>query len=240
MKNKIIQVFYNENGYPFKDKERTVPFPVSGASFVGSSNVTKIRFYFDEIGTENDTWVATSKLPNGRLGSEILEVDHDDELNENFATLSLSSFYTQFKGDIFIGLQGYEGGVNLTYNSTTGLYEVSGTPTIQACQPIKMSVAYSPMFNGSGNQEQNITQQALLALIGTKLDENSPNIIRVVPTIEGLDLTDFDDDQIFYNQLDKKFYQLEDGELVDYTIFNPGDTFVMAESTDYVIPIEDR
>lgn len=240
MKNKIIQVFYNENGEPFKDQDRTVPFPTSGASFVGSSNVTKIRFYFDEIGTANDTWVAVSKLPNGRIGSEVLECDHDDELNENFATLSLSSYYTQFKGDILISIQGYEGGVNLTFNSETGLYEINGTPTIQVSAPIKMSINYSPMFVGSGNQEQNITLQALLALVGTKLDENSPNIIRVVPTIVGLDLSDFDNGQIFFNQLDKRFYQLDDGSLIDYTIFNPGDTFVMAESTDYVIPIEDR
>lgn len=235
MKNKIIKVFYGEDGYPYKDQARTVPFPLMGNSFIGSSNVTKIYFYFGEIGDETDSWVAVSKLPNGRIGSEILDVENDDELNEKYAVLSLSSYYCQYKGDVTISLQGYEGGVTMTYNQETGLYEVSGTPTIQACAPIQFSIYYSPYFV-SGNQSQNVTMQQLLALIGTKMDDNTPNIIRVVPTTDNLDISEFDEGQIFYSQATRLFYQKESNVLVDYVIFDPGATFVTVESTDYVIP----
>ena len=239
MKNKIIKVFYGEDGYPYKDQARTVPFPLMGNSFVGSSNVTKLYFYFGELGDETDSWVAVSKLPNGKIGSEILETEFDEELNEHCAVLSLSSYYCQLKGNVTISLQGYEGGVTMTYNQETGLYEVSGTPTIQGCAPIQFAVYYSPNFV-SDNLSQNVTMQQLLALIGTKLDDNSSHIIRVVPTTEGLDISEFDDGQIFYSQATKLFYQKDGNQLADYVIFDPGDTFVTVESTPYVIPPEDR
>lgn len=239
MKEKIIKVFYGEDCYPYKDKERTVPYPLMGNSFVGSSNCTKIYFYFDQLGDETDSWIAVSKLPNGKIGSEILDIDYDEELQEHYAVLSLSSYYCQYKGDVSIALQGYEGGVTMTYNQETGLYEVSGTPTIQGCAPINFAVYYSPYFQ-SANQSQNVTMQQLLALIGTKMDDNSSHIIRVVPTTAELDISEFDEGQIFYSQSTKQFYQKVENTLVDYVIFNPGDTFVSVEGTDYVIPPGDR
>ena len=50
METKIIQVFYDKDGYPFKDAERTVRFPIIGSGFQGASNTTKIRFYYGELG----------------------------------------------------------------------------------------------------------------------------------------------------------------------------------------------
>lgn len=239
MKTKIIQVFYGDDYLPYKDKARTVPFPITGNTFLGSSNATKVQFYFDKIGTESDTWVALSKLPNGKIGSEILSIDFDDTNNEYFAILSLSAYYTQYKGDVLISLQGYEGGVTAEFNEEDELYEITGSPAIQSTQPIRLSVNYSPYFMGDGS-EQNVTLQGMLALFGTKLNEYSPNIIRVVSTFDGLDLTDFANGQVFYNTTDKKFYQLQDNEIVLYEIFNPNDTFVTVEDEPYVIPPEDR
>lgn len=164
MKTKVLQVFYNENGLPFKDQERTVHFPVIGSGFMGASNTTQIKFYFKEIGDDAVKYVAVSKLPNGKVGSKVLENYFDSELNEPYALLELDSYYTQYKGDLFISLQGYQGGVQVTYDEDTELYEIEGTPTIQATGSIKFTNNYATQFVGSG-EEQNITLQQLLAII---------------------------------------------------------------------------
>ena len=61
MKTKVLQVFYNENGLPFKDQGRTVHFPIIGSGFMGASNTTQIKFYFKEIGDDAVKYVAVSK-----------------------------------------------------------------------------------------------------------------------------------------------------------------------------------
>lgn len=164
MKTKVLQVFYNENGLPFKDQERTVHFPVIGSGFMGASNTTQIKFYFKEIGDDAVKYVAVSKLPNGKVGSKVLENYYDSELDEPYALLELDSYYTQYKGDLFISLQGYQGGVQVNYDEDTELYEIEGTPTIQATGSIKFTNNYATQFVGSG-EEQNITLQQLLAII---------------------------------------------------------------------------
>lgn len=164
MKTKVLQVFYNENGLPFKDQERTVHFPIVGSGFMGASNTTQIKFYFKEIGNDAVKYVAVSKLPNGEVGSKVLENYYDSQLDEPYALLELDSYYTQYKGDLFISLQGYQGGVQVTYNEDTELYEIEGTPTIQATGSIKFTNNYATQFVGSG-EEQNVTLQQLLAII---------------------------------------------------------------------------
>ena len=164
MKTKVLQVFYGADNLPYKDQERTVHFPVIGSGFMGASNTTQIKFYFKEIGDDAVKYVAVSKLPNGKVGSKVLENYFDSELNEPYALLELDSYYTQYKGDLFISLQGYQGGVQVNYNEDTELYEIEGTPTIQATGSIKFTNNYATQFVGSG-EEQNITLQQLLAII---------------------------------------------------------------------------
>ena len=169
MKIKILQVFYDENGLPFKDKERAVHYPIAQGTFMGSSNTTQIRFYYDRMLEEGETtFVAVSKLPNGKIGSKILESHFDSELNENYALLDLSTYYTQYKGDLFISLQGYEGGVRVEEDEN-GIYQIYGTPTIQATGSIRLAINYATQFIGSGETE-NITLQRVLAELATKLD----------------------------------------------------------------------
>lgn len=168
MEIKILQVFYDKNGLPYKDKERAVHYPITSGTFLGASNTTQIRFYYDQLDELNEsTFVAVSKLPNGRIGSEILESEYDSELQENYAVLNLSQFYTQYKGDVYISLQGYEGGVRVEQDEN-GIYSILGTPTIQATGSIRMYVAYAPTFIGSG-QTENVTLQRILAELSTKL-----------------------------------------------------------------------
>lgn len=168
MEIKILQVFYDKNGLPYKDKERTVHYPITSGTFLGASNTTQIRFYYDKLDELNEsTFVAISKLPNGKIGSEILESEYDSELQENYAVLNLSQFYTQYKGDVFISLQGYQGGVRVEQDED-GIYQIYGTPTIQTTGSIKLSIAYAPTFIGSG-QTENVTLQRVLAELSTKL-----------------------------------------------------------------------
>ena len=83
MEIKILQVFYGKDGLPYKDKDRQVHFPITGTGFLGASNTTKIKFYYDELDNlDETTWVAVSKLPNGKVGSRVLESYLDEELNK--------------------------------------------------------------------------------------------------------------------------------------------------------------
>lgn len=171
MEIKILQVFLGADGLPYKDQERTIHFPIVGSGFQGASNTTKIRFYYDELVEEDDTetaWVACAKLPNGKIGSKVLETDYDSTLGEHYALLELDSFYFQYKGDVYISLQGYQGGVQVSYNEETELYTIYGTPTIAATGSIKLSVNYATQFVGSG-ETSNVNFQRILADLGTKL-----------------------------------------------------------------------
>ena len=169
MEIKILQVFYGKDGLPYKDKDRQVHFPIAGTGFIGASNTTQIKFYYKELDNlDETTWVAVSKLPNGKVGSRVLESYTDSELNEHYALLELDSYYTQYKGDVFISLQGYQGGVNVDYDEENSQYEIHGTPTIAATGSIKFTINYANQFIGSGETD-NVNFQRILAELGTKL-----------------------------------------------------------------------
>ena len=168
MEIKILQVFYGRDGLPYKDVERKVHFPIVGSGFQGASLTTEIRFYFGQLGDSGTTWVATAKLPNGVLGSKILPVDYDSEVGEYYALLEMSAFYFQYKGDLFLTLQGYDGGIDYSYDSESELYTINGTPVIQSTGSVKLAINYATQFVGSG-QTENTTIQNILALVGTKV-----------------------------------------------------------------------
>ena len=93
MTEKVLLVFFGVDCLPYKDQERSVHFPVIGNAFLGASDTTKVRFYFDRIGNSNTTWVAVAKLPNGKQGSKVLSVSEDTTLGENYAELSLDNWF---------------------------------------------------------------------------------------------------------------------------------------------------
>lgn len=190
MEIKILQVFLGADGLPYKDQQRTVHFPIIGSGFQGASNTTKIRFYYDELVEEDDTetaWVACAKLPNGKIGSKVLETDYDSTLGEHYALLELDSFYFQYKGDVYISLQGYQGGVQVDYDEETELYTIYGTPTIAATGSIKLSVNYATQFIGSG-ETSNVNFQRILADLGTKLGIRATSVfVEELPTVGNTD-----------------------------------------------------
>ena len=169
MQKKIMNVFYGNDCLPYKDVERTVHFPIVGTGFTGASDTTEIRFYVDRIGGVYTTkWVANTKLPNGKKGYKLLDQNRDSTLGENYVSLSLTQFYTQVRGDVYISLQGYDGGVQLSQDEDDN-YIVVGTPTIQATGSIKITMQYAVNILPSDIQEY-ISLDDILAYITCKAD----------------------------------------------------------------------
>lgn len=211
MLSKVMKVFYGTDLLPYKDKELQVHYPIVGQSFQGASQTTEIHFYIDNIGGIDFTWVALSKLPNGKIGSKVLESHLDTTLNEHYVVLSLSSFYTQYKGDLYISLQGYDGGVQVEYDNETEIYTIVGTPVIQATGSIKLSINYAVQIVGSDEVDE-ITLQELLAAIGSKLNKDSGVYLKVVPiNIINTD-SSYDDylkiNDIVFDKTSYKFYRI--------------------------------
>lgn len=204
MESKVLRVFYGNDCLPYKDSNRSVHFPIVGNAFQGANNSTEIRFYYGRIGGDDTTWVAVTKLPNGKIGSKVLTSHLDSELNEYYAKLELSSFYTQYKGDVYISLQGYQGGVVVSYDDEEELYTITGTPTIRATGSIKLAINYATQFVGSG-EEENVTLQELFGYLATKLDINKG--IVTVANISSTDLTGYDNGQIFYCRTNRQYYE---------------------------------
>lgn len=202
MESKILQVFYGNDCLPYKDSNRAVHFPIVGNAFQGANNTTEIRFYYGMIGGDDTTWIAVTKLPNGKIGSKVLTSHLDSELNEYYAKLELSTFYTQYKGDVYISLQGYQGGVQVTEDDD--VYTITGTPTIRATGSIKLAINYATQFVGSG-EEENVTLQEIFGYLATKLDINKGIVL--VANITTADLSGYDNGQLFYCLTYKQYYE---------------------------------
>lgn len=166
MNEKLINVFFGSDNLPYKDVERTIHFPITGSAFLGASNTTKIRFYFDRIGDTSATYVSVAKLPNGKQGSQILSKSSDE--NGNYAELELSNWYTQAKGDVYIALQGYQGGTTADFDEETGLWTIEGNPIIQTTGSIKLAINYAPIGQVADYNDEFTTYQEILAALGDK------------------------------------------------------------------------
>lgn len=227
MESKVLQVFYGKDCLPYKDKNRSVHFPIVGNAFQGANNTTEIRFYFDKIGGADTTWIAVSKLPNGKIGSKILTTHYDGDLGEDYALLELSSFYTQYKGDVYISLQGYNGGVTYDFDENQEIYQIHGTPTIRATGSVKLAINYATQFVGSG-EEENITLQEIFAELAQYLKINNGI---VVINKETADISSYDENQIFYDIVAKHFYRKIEDALVSYDIvpFNQASVSVIID-----------
>ena len=209
MESRIMQVFYGNDCLPYKDKARTVHYPIVGNSFTGANNTTQVRFYVDKIGgATNVTWIAVTKLPSGQIGNEVLSnVVYDNELGEYYVTLDLSSFYTSLKGDVYISLNGYQGGITVEENDD--VYEISGTPTIQATGAIKITMNYAPQTLPGAHFAESDLQQ-ILALFSeyARVDTTFTVIAN-----NSVDISGYDDDQLFYVVDEKRFYKKVSGDL---------------------------
>lgn len=210
MQQKIMSVFYGNDRLPYKDAQRTVHYPIAnGDLFCGANNTTQIRFYVDQIGgTSNVQWVATSKLPNGQIGNKVLSSPkYDEELGEHYLELDLSSYYTSIKGDVYIALNGYQGGVNIEEDEDTGIWSISGTPTIQATGSIKLGINYAPQTIPGTHFGVSDLQQILGALSGKA---NISDTIIVVDNESG-DFSGYDEGQLIYSKYSKEYFVVNSG-----------------------------
>ena len=209
MNSKVLKVFYGADNLPYKDKERVTHFPVVGGTFIGASNTTEIWFYFEKIGEPNNTWVAIAKLPNGKRGAVKLDTFNDSELNEPYAKLQLNTWFTQMRGDVYISLNGYDGGITLSLDPETDLYEVTGTPVIQATGSVKLTIQYATQLIG-GEEIDEITLQEIYAMFGEKLDTDKGIVVIANPQV---DITQYDVGQYFYSKSDNSIYENVSGVL---------------------------
>ena len=209
MNSKVLKVFYGADNLPYKDKERVTHFPVVGGTFIGASNTTEIWFYFEKIGEPNNTWVAIAKLPNGKRGAVKLDTFNDSELNEPYAKLQLNTWFTQMRGDVYISLNGYDGGITLSLDPETDLYEVTGTPVIQATGSVKLTIQYATQLIG-GEEIDEITLQEIYAMFGEKLDTDKGIVVIANPQF---DITQYDVGQYFYSKSDNSIYENVSGVL---------------------------
>jgi len=206
MNEKIIKVFFDQSGLPFKDKELTTHFPIVGSGFLGASNTTKIRFYYKNIGQLGDTYLAISKMPNGKQGSHLLNIKSKDE-DGNYVELSLSEWYFQAKGDVYISLKVYWGGVEISDETDpeTGFVVISGEQVKFVTGAIKMSVNYAPIGDVPDYRDEFTTYETILELVRGKLDINES--IYATSDISLLDMSLFEENQIFFDYTRKEFYK---------------------------------
>ena len=172
MNEKLIKVFYGSDLLPYKDKELQVHFPVVGSGFLGASNTTKIRFYYSHIGNADNTYLAVAKLPNGKQGSQLLNIKDEDE-DGRYCEMSLSEWYFQAKGDVFIGLKVYGGGVTVEIDEETGFSIVSGSPVIQTTGSIKLGVNYAPIGDVPDYRDEYTAYNDILGMLGDKANLDS-------------------------------------------------------------------
>lgn len=216
--SRITQVFYGNDCLPYKDKERTVHYPITGCSFAGSSNVNELRFYVRDIGGVNNlSWVAIVKLPNGKILYQLLtDISLDSEINEYYVSFNLSSFYTQLKGDIYISLNGCLGQVEIETDEETDISTIEGeidSKTVVATGAVKFTINYAPQRPLGTSFDLDQYQTIINALA------NKSNIIstfQIVADISQETLTAYNEGQVFYDLATKRFYKKSDGGAIDY------------------------
>lgn len=230
---KIMNVFYGTDALPYKDQERQVHYPiVSGNTFNGSSLVDTIHFYVSEIGgTQDIEWVANVKRADGKIGYKKLSPTWDNDIQEYYVSLSLSQWFTAKNGDIFISLNGYQGGLTLEYDSTSQVYtSVSGTPIVQATGCIKLNISYAVQMNNDYGELPSISVQEALGLTTSKLDKNSGKYLKVIDDIANINSGSYtpflSNGDIVYCKTNKAYYSLSFSDnlytatLLDLTLFS--------------------
>ena len=230
MTTKTLSIFYGADNLPYKDSAREIHFPLVGNTFNGANNTTKIRFYVDRIGgTDSVTWVVVSKLPNGQIGNEVLNSNnavYDEELGEHYLELSLSSYYTTLKGDVYLSLNGYQGNIEVEQDDETDVYEIYGTPTIQATGVVKIGINYAPQVIPGSHFNTSDLQQILGALSGKV---NSSNVIVVLNNISTADLTGYNNGQLFFDKTTNRAYILSSGSATTYDIYDLNTRFAQKQ-----------
>ena len=210
---RIMQVFFGDDLLPYKDSARTIHYPITQGSFLGSNNTKQVRFYVRDIGgTNNISWVVVSKLPNGKIGYEVCSnVQVDSELGEQYLSFDLSAYYTQAKGDLYLALRGYQGEITFEDDDDDGVYTISGDPLIEVTGTIKLAINYSPMIN-TGTQVLPTDVDRLITALSNYLKISEG--IMVIDNLS-IDVSGYNEGQLFFVKETSKFYELVSGTLTE-------------------------
>ncbi len=208
--SKIMRVYYDNAGLPYKDSALSTLYPIVGSEFTGANNTTEIHFYCDNLGQA--TWVANCKLPNGEKLNRLLVVGVDSD-GLTYQSLPLDSQLTSIVGHLKIGLNGYAGNISIDEEELENydLIVISGTPTIIATGIIDIAMNYSPIVIPVSDLQPNEYQE-LLALIGTKL--NSASAIMVIENHLTAIASAYPNNQVVYDKTDHLFYRVVDNAFV--------------------------
>lgn len=162
---KIMSIYYGSNKLPYKDEDRQTHYPIVGGDlFIGENNVTTLRFYVNEIGGNQFSWVAVLKLPDGSSAYKPL-----DEVSEDgYVDLDISNIYTSQVGAVFISLRGYTSD-DVLITEEDGVWYVHGNPTVLTTGVVKIMVNYAPQVLGMGGELTYNQYQLILALLSTKI-----------------------------------------------------------------------
>lgn len=219
MQERILQVFYGNDRLPYKDNARSVHYPIIGNTFNGSNNVDKIRFYVGYIGgTIGISWVLVAKIPNGDILYQLLTTRDEDE-NGQYVEFSVSQFYTQYKGDVYISLNGCDGEVQIETDENdiqtiTATIESQTTVTTGA---IKFTINYAPQRPYGFSFDLDQYQYIIVGLSGKNDIKNS---IVVIGNIAIADLSKYDNGQLFFDKTTQEMYILENNVPVPYAAIN--------------------
>ena len=216
--SKIMNVYYGQDALPYKDKECQVHFPIIGQTFAGSSLVDTIKFYVGKIGGIADIeWLGIVKRADGSIAYQELESSSDSD--GVFVTLPLASYYTEKKGDLYITLNGYRGGVEVTQDEQD-IWHVVGTPIVQVAGAVKLTIAYAPVLPQNAGALETITVQEALGLVSSKLNKNSSYYLKVVSSINTINTSTYSSylssGDIVYSDYNKAFYKLS-GDFGSFT-----------------------
>jgi len=168
MEQKIIKVYYNENGLPFQDLALTKPYSIVGSEFTGANNATEVHFYVANI-DDTYTWVANIKLQDGTMTYRLLTSATDEE-SEPYKLLVLDNGITAKKGFIYVGLNGY-GGETLI-EEVEGVLTINGNPIIVATGTISIALNYNPVVIPLGTSVEPTEMQQILANLSQKLEQD--------------------------------------------------------------------
>ena len=224
MVSKVLKVFYGEDYLPYKDSERTIHFPVGGNTFAGTQNTFRICFYPRDLVGSNDlveqtSWVLVSKLPNGKLGYQLLNTIHtDSDLGEKYLVFDLSSYYSQYKGVVKLAIRGYQGEISFVEDEETHVYSVVGTPIIGVTGTIDIAINYSPMVYGEQLLPSELDQLVAKFSDYVSLAQWQDNWLNRIIVI-GADLDDYSDyeeGQLFYRSDLHKVMILDNGSLEQF------------------------
>lgn len=208
--SKIMRVYYDNAGLPYKDSALSTLYPIVGNEFTGANNTTEVHFYCENMGQA--TWVANCKLPNGDKVNRLLVSGVDND-GQNYQNLPLDSQLTSVVGHLKIGLNGYAGNISIDEEEleNNDLVVISGTPTIIASGIIDIAMNYSPIVIPVSELAPNEYQE-LLALIGNKIGVN--DTILVASDVSQLLATNYNNGQIIFDKATLKLYQVENEEFV--------------------------